>query len=53
VSAWFETPSGILLEIRSGGREANVPFNQHFVHHVDRATRTLVIDIPAELWSEG
>jgi 16S rRNA processing protein RimM len=53
VFAWYEVPSGILLDIRSGAREATVPFNVHFVTAVDRPKRTLTAAIPGELWHTG
>lgn len=53
VSAWYEVPSGILLDVKNGLREATVPFNAHFVRNVDRAARTLTIAIPDELWQMG
>ena len=52
VVAWYEVPSGILLDVRHGAREATIPFNEHFVRQTDRAARTLTIDIPPELWVE-
>ena len=51
VRAWYEVPNGILLDLESGAREATVPFNAHFVREVNRAARTLVAVIPAELWT--
>jgi 16S rRNA processing protein RimM len=53
VFAWYEVPNGILLDIRSGDREATVPFNAHFVTAVDRTTRSLTAVIPTELWHPG
>lgn len=63
IAAWYEVPSGILLEVReeqgpralpgahSRSREATIPFHEHFVRNVDRAARTMTVDIPAELWT--
>jgi ribosomal 30S subunit maturation factor RimM len=50
VQAWYEVPSGILLDLRSGAREATVPFNAHFVRDVNRSARTMTAVIPPELW---
>ena len=50
VSAWYEVPNGILLDVKNGDREATVPFNEHFVHEVNRAARTITAVIPPELW---
>jgi 16S rRNA processing protein RimM len=53
VSAWYEAPSGILLDVKNGQREATVPFNAHFVRNVNRSARTLAATIPDELWHGG
>ena len=53
VTAWYEVPNGILLDLRSDTGEATLPFNAHFVRSVNRAARTLTAVIPPELWQPG
>ena len=53
VSGWYRMPNGILLEVTGGRGTVQVPFNDAFVHGVDRAGRCLTVAIPDELYSGG
>ena len=49
VSGWYELPQGLVLEVRGSHWRADVPFNEAFVKHVDRAARTIDLELPEGL----
>ena len=46
VTAWYETPAGILIEIQGPKREFLLPFKKEFVPEVDRDARRLIVTPP-------
>lgn len=48
VTALYDTPAGLLLEIQGPVREMLVPFRKEFVTAVDRQARRLTVEWPAE-----
>ncbi|HET6765717.1 MAG TPA: ribosome maturation factor RimM [Longimicrobiaceae bacterium] len=50
VRGWYESPAGFLLEVRGGaGKDILIPFVATMVRRVDRAERTMDLDVPAGL----
>jgi 16S rRNA processing protein RimM len=50
VSAWYRLPHGLLLDVTTPRGTVSVPYNERFVVKVDRAARTLTMDIPDDLF---
>jgi 16S rRNA processing protein RimM len=46
VTAWYELPAGVTLEVQGPKREFLLPFRKELVRHVDRAGRRLVVELP-------
>ncbi|MBI1808820.1 MAG: 16S rRNA processing protein RimM [Gemmatimonadetes bacterium] len=53
VSAWYRLPNGLLLDVRTSRGTVSVPYNERFVVRVDRAARTLTMDIPDDLFPDA
>ncbi|MFI5210130.1 MAG: ribosome maturation factor RimM [Gemmatimonadales bacterium] len=49
VSAAYDLPAGLTLEIQGSKREFLLPYRQEFIRQVDRAGRTLVVMVPEGL----
>jgi 16S rRNA processing protein RimM len=49
VSAVYELPSGIMIEVQGPKREFLLPYKKEFVQQVDRAGRRLVVAPPEGL----
>lgn len=49
VSAVYEFPAGLSIEVQGPRREFLVPYRKEFVTGVDRAARRLVVDFPGEI----
>lgn len=49
VAGWYEVPQGMILEVDSPGGRFDLPFNAAFVTRVDRANRTMTVDLPDDL----
>ena len=49
VSAVYEMPSGVMIEVQGPKREFLLPFRKEFVREVDRAGRRLVVTPPEGL----
>lgn len=49
VTAAFDLPGGLTLEIQGPKREFLLPYRQEFIRQVDRAGRTLVVMVPEGL----
>ena len=49
VSAAFDLPGGLTLEIQGSKREFLLPYRQEFIRRVDRAGRALVVMVPEGL----
>jgi 16S rRNA processing protein RimM len=52
VSAVYELPAGILIEVQGPKREFLLPYKKEFVKQVDRAGRRLVVTPPEGLIEE-
>lgn len=46
VSALYELPGGLMLEVQGPKREFMLPFRKEFVRTMDRAGRVLVVEVP-------
>jgi 16S rRNA processing protein RimM len=46
VSAYFETPAGVMIEVQGPKREFLLPFRKEFVLAVDREARRLTVEPP-------
>jgi 16S rRNA processing protein RimM len=53
VRAWYRVPQGVLLELSTERGDVALPFNERFVHRVNRAERSLTVSIPDELFPGG
>lgn len=53
VTAWYRLPQGLLLDVNTARGIVSVPFSEKFVVRVDRATRTITVDIPEEFFERG
>ena len=53
VSAWYELPSGLTLEVQGPKREFLLPFRKAFVVRTDREARKLVVNPPEGLVEEA
>lgn len=53
VRAWYQLPNGILLDVHTARGDVSLPFNDRFVRSLDRATRTITVEIPEELFDGG
>ena len=49
VSAWYQLPNGILMDVTTPRGVRALPFNDAFVRELRRAERLLVVDVPAGL----
>jgi ribosomal 30S subunit maturation factor RimM len=49
VSAIYELPSGLMIEVQGPKREFLLPYKKEFVQQVDRAGRRLVVSPPEGL----
>jgi 16S rRNA processing protein RimM len=49
VSAVYELPAGIMIEVQGPKREFLLPYKKEFVREVDRAGRRLVVTLPEGL----
>ncbi len=49
VTAWYDLPSGLMLEVQGPRREFLLPFKREFVVTVDRTARLLVVALPEGL----
>jgi 16S rRNA processing protein RimM len=49
VSAVYELPAGIMIEVQGPKREFLLPYKKEFVQEVDRAGRKLVVTLPEGL----
>jgi 16S rRNA processing protein RimM len=52
VSALYELPAGLMLEVQGPKREFLLPYKKEFVREVDRAGRRLVVTLPEGLIEE-
>ena len=52
VSALYETPAGLMIEVQGPKREFLLPYKKEFVREVDRAGRRLVVTPPEGLIEE-
>ncbi len=53
VSAWYELPGGLTLEVQGPRREFLLPYRKELVRLVDREGRRLVVELPAGLAEVG
>jgi 16S rRNA processing protein RimM len=49
VTAVYELPAGLMIEVQGPKREFLLPYKKEFVQHVDRAGRRLVVSPPEGL----
>ena len=49
VKSWYELPQGYVLEVETNEGVRDVPYNDVFVLDVDRAARTLTVEMPDEV----
>ena len=49
VSALYELPSGLMLEVQGPRREFLLPYRREFVREVDRPARRLTVELPVGL----
>ncbi len=49
VTAWYELPGGLTLEVQGPKREFLLPFKKDLVRQVDREARKLTVDLPQGL----
>jgi len=49
VTAWYELPAGLTLEVQGPKREFLLPFRKELVTQVDREARRLVVELPEGL----
>jgi 16S rRNA processing protein RimM len=49
VTAWYELPAGLTLEVQGPKREFLLPYKKEMVKTVDRDARKLVVDVPEGL----
>lgn len=49
VTAWYELPAGLTLEVQGAKREFLLPFKKELVQRVDREARRLVVELPEGL----
>jgi 16S rRNA processing protein RimM len=49
VTAWYELPGGLTLEVQGPKREFLLPFKKEFVRQVLRSERALVVELPEGL----
>ena len=49
VTAWYELPAGLMLEVQGARREFMLPFRKELIHQVDREARRLVVELPEGL----
>ena len=49
ISGVNDTTSQALFEIDRGGKEILIPMIDHFIKHVDRENKTILLDVPAGL----
>lgn len=53
VSAWYELPAGLTLEVQGPRREFLLPYRKDLVRQVDREGRKLVVELPEGLLDLG
>ena len=49
VTAVYELPAGIMIEVQGPKREFLLPYRKEFVREVDRAGRRLLVELPEGL----
>jgi len=49
VTAWYELPNGLMLEVQGAKREFLLPFRKEFVRETDPVRRRLVVELPEGL----
>jgi len=49
VTAWYELPGGLMLEVQGPRREFLLPYRKELIRSVDRAARRLVVEPPEGL----
>ena len=47
---WYRLPNGFLLDVRTPNGVKSLPYNEAFVRNVDRAARTMTVEIPEGLF---
>ncbi len=47
---WYRLPNGLLLDIKTPHGVRSLPYNEAFVKQVDRAARTMTVEIPDGLF---
>ncbi len=52
VTAWYELPNGLMLEVQGPKREFLLPFRKEFVRETDPVRRRLVVELPEGLIDE-
>ena len=52
VSAVYELPAGLMIEVQGPKREFLLPYRKEFVREVDRAGRRLLVTPPEGWWSD-
>jgi 16S rRNA processing protein RimM len=50
VTAWYQMPHGILLDVHTARGDVSIPYSERFVLKIDRDARSITVDIPAELF---
>ncbi|MDH5316367.1 MAG: ribosome maturation factor RimM, partial [Gemmatimonadota bacterium] len=53
VTAWYEMPAGLMLEVQGPKREFLLPYRKELVRVVDRERRRLMVDPPEGLIELG
>jgi 16S rRNA processing protein RimM len=46
VVGFYELPNGLVLEVRGANWHADIPFNEAFITKLDRAARTIAVQLP-------
>jgi 16S rRNA processing protein RimM len=52
VTAWYQMPHGILLDVHTARGDVSIPYSERFVLKIDRDARSITVDIPAELFEK-
>ncbi len=50
VTAWYQMPHGILLDVHTARGDVSIPYSERFVLKINRDARSITVDIPAELF---
>jgi 16S rRNA processing protein RimM len=53
VRGYFQVPHGVLLDVHTARGDVALPFNETFVHEVNREERSMTVAIPDELFAGG